>query len=89
MRDVSIDEVFTWGEDFGYKAKEAFGSHHCECSPNTFRDLKLRCDEVERRENPFFEPRPVPFNGVQVHVVYSGIPDGILRSCDCARSEVK
>jgi hypothetical protein len=79
-RAVPIDEVFTWKEDFGKKAKEAFGGHNVDVSPQTFSDLKQRCDLIERDDNPYFERRivqpSVPFNGINVHVSYRGLADG-------------
>ena len=48
MRDVTIDEVFTWREEFGLKAKEAFGGWRVDVSPQTYSDLKQRCDRLER-----------------------------------------
>ena len=48
MRDVTIDEVFTWREEFGVKAKEAFESQYVDVSPQTYSDLKQRCDRLER-----------------------------------------
>ena len=75
MRDVTIDEVFTWREEFGVKAKEAFGGWRVDVSPQTYSDLKQRCDRLEREVNPFFEkflPESVPFNGIKVHMVKPG-----------------
>ena len=93
MRDVSVDEVFTWREDFGAKAKEAFGGWHVDVSPQTFSDLKDRCDRVGREADPFFErthsagsfiPGPIPLNSIRLHMVKSGeVPDGVLRGCTC------
>jgi hypothetical protein len=87
-RDVPLDEVFTWREDFGRKAKEAFGTHTVDCSPLTYGDLKAKCDKVNREADPFFENvflPPVPLNGITVHMVKQGdVPDGVLRACRCA-----
>jgi hypothetical protein len=83
-RMVSIDEFFTWREDLGWKAKEAFGGWECDVSPRTFADLKVRSDVIEREADPFFErtgcPKPVPLNGIRVHVG-SSVPDGFLAPC--------
>ena len=70
MRQVTIDELFTWGEDFGLKARSAFGGHHCDCSSQTYADLKLKCDAVERKEDLLFDRVRLspPFNGVSIHV---------------------
>jgi hypothetical protein len=88
-RDVPIDEVFTWREEFGLKAKEAFGGWRVDCSPQTYCDLKQRCDRLDRELDPFFErvPRPeVPMNGITVHMVRVGeVPDGVLRGCQCGQ----
>ena len=90
MRDVPIDEIFTWREEFGLKAKEAFGGWRADVSPQTYSDLKLRCDRLEREVDPFFEHArslaPVPLNGIVVHVVKPGeVPDGVLRGCTCGK----
>lgn len=82
MRDVSIDEVLTWREDFGRKAEEAFGGRLVEVSPQTFSDLKDRCERLDREADPFFENLGgvVPFNGIRIYVVKVGeVPDGVLR----------
>lgn len=92
MRDVTIDEVFTWREEFGLKAKEAFGGWRVDVSPQTYLDLKQRCDRLEREADPFFENvrslMPVPLNGIQVHMVKAGeVPDGVLRACGCEKTQ--
>jgi len=90
-RDVPIDEVFTWREEFGLKAKEAFGGWRVDCSPQTYGELRDRCDRLDRELDPFFEraeiPRPeVPLNEIVVHMVKAGeVPDGVLRGCQCGR----
>ena len=88
MRDVPIDEVFTWKEEFVVKAREAFGCQDVDVSPSTYADLKQRCDKIEREIDPFFEncrsllPYSLPFNGITIHVVKVGeVPDGVLRGC--------
>ena len=82
-RDATIDEVFTWREDFGRKAKEVFGGHRVDVSPLTLFSLRLRCDKIERESDPFFAYiSGPPFNGIHVHVV-SYVPDGIIRPCEC------
>jgi hypothetical protein len=94
MRDVTIDEVFTWREEFGCKAKEAFGGWWADVSPQTFLDLKDRCYQLDREQDPFFErmnplTSPVPWNGVRIHMVRVGeVPDGVLRGCACGRAAV-
>jgi hypothetical protein len=90
MRDVSIEEVFTWREEFGVKAKEAFGGWRVDVSPQTYSELKQRCDRLDREADPFFEHirslMPVPLNGITVHVVKTGdVPDGVLRACGCGK----
>ena len=90
MRDVTIDEVFTWHEEFGQKAREAFGGSYCDVNPQTYSELKQRCDRLERAADPFFErlSPPVPLNGVHIHCVTDRmIPDGILRGCQCRTTE--
>ena len=84
MRQVTVDELFAWREDFGLKAREAFGGHHCDVSPQTYADLKIKCDVVERKNDPFFDlVRPsVPFNGISVHI-RDGVPDGVVVACEC------
>ena len=82
MRDVSIDEVFTWREDFDHKAEEAFGGRLVEVSPHTFSDLKDHCDRLDREADPFFENLGgvVPLNGIRIFVAKEGkVPDGVLR----------
>jgi hypothetical protein len=91
VRDVTIDEVFTWREEFGIKAKEAFGGWQVDVSPQTYSDLKDRCDQLDREADPFFEHipslSPVPLNGINVHMVKIGeVPDGVLRACACKRA---
>lgn len=80
MRDVTVDEIFTWREDFGLKAKESFGAHRCYANMKTYAEIKSRCDEIERKTqawmNPFIETPPL--NGVMIHIDDS-VPDGILR----------
>ena len=89
-RMVSIDEFFTWREDLGRNALEAFGGWRCDVSPKTFADLKARSDVIEREADPFFErmgvPPPVPLNGIQVHVS-SAVPDGFLVPCGWAATD--
>ena len=84
MRDVSIEEVFTWKEEFGAKAKEAFGSHRCYVSMTTYSDIKERCDVIERRNEIWRIPlsEMPPLNGVTIEVDES-VPDGILRGRQC------
>lgn len=98
MRDVPIDEMFTWREEFGAKAKEAFGGWRVDVSPQTYSELKQRCDRLERGVDPFFEhPRsiylglsPVPLNGIRIHMIKSGeVPDGVLRACGCRLDNVQ
>lgn len=80
MRDVPIDEVFTWREDFGRKAKEAFGSHRCYANMKTYADLKARCDIIEQHSEVWRLPlaEMPPMNGVTI-TVDEPIPDGVLR----------
>jgi hypothetical protein len=90
MRDVSIEEVFTWRDEFGVKAKEAFGGWRVDVSPQTYSDLKQRCDRLDREADPFFEHirslTPVPLNGITVHMVKTGeVPDGVFRACGCGK----
>lgn len=90
MRDVSIDEVFTWRDEFGAKAKEAFGGWFADVSPQTYSDLKQRCDRMDMEADPFFEHirslMPVPLNGITVHMVKTGeVPDGVLCACGCGK----
>jgi hypothetical protein len=85
-RDVSLDEVFTWREDFLTQALAAFGGTDCDASPQTYSDLKERCEDLDRKADPFFEhlPMPAPLNGILVHMVKPGdVPDGVLRACQC------
>ncbi len=91
IRDVPLDEVFTWREEFGQRAKEAFGGWKVDCSPATYADLKDRCERLDREADPFFEHvrdlQPVPWNGVTVHMVRVGeVPDGVLRGCRCGKA---
>lgn len=86
IRDVSIDEVFTWKEDLIPKAREAFGGLKCDVSPQTYSDLKVRCDKLDRGADPFFEHvrNLVSVNGITIHMVKQGeVPDGVLRGCTC------
>jgi len=92
MRDVPLDEVFTWKEDFLDKAWEAFGSLVVDVSPLTYGDLKSRCDKIDRELDPFFEnirSLAVPLSkGLMIHMVKPGeVPDGILRRCACKCTE--
>ena len=91
-RDVTLDEVFTWREDFLNKAREAFGGLVADASPLTYGDLKSRCDKIDRGLDPFFEDirsLAAPFNpGLQIHMVKPGVvPDGVLRRCACKEKE--
>lgn len=80
MRDVTVDELFTWKEEFGLKAKEAFGSHRCYVNTATYSDIKQRCDVIEGQHEvwrlPFVDMPP--WNGVTIEVDDS-VPDGVLR----------
>ena len=92
MRDVPLDEVFTWKEDFLDKAWEAFGSLVVDVSRLTYGDLKSRCDKIDRELDPFFEnirSLAVPLSkGLMIHMVKPGeVPDGILRRCACKCTE--
>jgi hypothetical protein len=99
MRDVTIDEVFTWREELGAKAQEAFGGWLVDASPQTFADLKARCDQKDREIDPFFRrgygedgviPAPTQLNAIRLHMVRAGdVPDGILRGCSCGNRGVK
>ena len=91
MRDVSVDEVFTWKEDFDTRAQEAFGCGtrsrpDVDVSPSTYADLKQRCDRIEREIDPFFERHwallsdAAPMKGIVIHMVRTGeVPDGARR----------
>lgn len=87
-REVTIEEIFTWGEDFGRNAKEAFGGHYCDCSSQTFSDLKERCVREEIARWPYFNAPlvtlPTPWNGVQIHVAKE-VRDGVLVACSCRK----
>ena len=83
MRDVTIDELFTWKDDaegsFALKAAKAFGGHNAYVNHKTYGDIRERCDVIERTSNRYlFEP-PIP----QIDSFYvridDSIPDGILR----------
>lgn len=80
MRDVTVDEIFTWREEFGLKAKEAFGSHNCYASMKTYADIKSRCDAIEQRNEVWRIPlvEMPPMNGITI-TVDDSVPDGILR----------
>jgi len=80
MRDVSIDEMFTWKDEFGLKAKEAFGSHRCYVNMATYSDIKQRCDVIERYNELWRLPLAelAPWNGVTIEVDDS-VPDGVMR----------
>lgn len=84
MRQVSLDELFTWREGFGLKAKEAFGGHYCDVSPQTYADLKLKCDVEETKTNMFFDPLALwpPRNGISIHI-RDGVPEGVVVACGC------
>ena len=89
IRDVPIDEVFTWREDFLDKAREAFGGLTVDVSPQTYGDLKDRCEKIDHEMDPFFEHArslAPPFKpGLMVHMVKPGeVPDGMLRRCGCS-----
>jgi hypothetical protein len=91
-RDVPLDEVFTWKEDFLDKAREAFGPLTADASPATYGDLKSRCEKIDREIDPFFETvraLAAPFNpGLRIHMVKQNmVPDGILRRCSCKEKE--
>jgi hypothetical protein len=85
MRDVSINEVFTWRDEFGLKAKEAFGGWRVDVSPQTYSELKQRCDRWFDSQNTL-SLMPVPLNEITVHMVKTGeVPDGVLRACGCGK----
>ena len=91
-RDIPLDEVFTWKEDFLDKARQAFGSLVADASPLTYGDLKSRCDKIDREIDPFFEhvrSLEAPFDpGLRIHMVKPGeVPDGMLRRCTCKEKE--
>ena len=91
-RDVPLDEVFTWKEDFLDKVREAFGGLVADASPLTYGDLRSRCDKIDRELDPFFEhvrSLAAPFDpGLQIHMVKPGVvPDGVLRRCTCKEKE--
>ena len=80
VRDVTIDEMFTWREDMGRQAKEAFGSHVAYANSATYAEVKAKTDVVEKGSNNFTS-RPQwlpPLNGFTIYIDDS-IPDGILR----------
>ena len=84
MRDVTIDELFSWrdGPDgtFAFKAKQAFNGHHCFCSMKTFSEIKERCDVIERNAEAWLNPFVTlpPINEVNIHVDDT-VPNGIIR----------
>ena len=91
-RDIPLDEVFTWKEDFLDKARQAFGALTADASPLTYGDLKSRCDALDRECDPFFErvrsPAALFAPGLRIHMVKPGIvPDGVLRRCTCKEKE--
>lgn len=88
MRDVTIDELFSWKDEFSKNAAELLG-RAADVNPMTYLELKGRCEEVVRRESIWARPleENPPLNSLIVHVVTS-IPDGILRRCGCARGEI-
>lgn len=87
MRDVTVDEIFEWKDEFGFKAKETFGSHCCDASPKTFSDMKARCDVIASREIDILRVRhEPPLNGIMIHMV-PGIPDGFIVPCRCKETK--
>jgi hypothetical protein len=91
-RDIPLDEVFTWEEDFLDKAQQAFGSLTADVSPLTYGDLKSRCEKIDREIDPFFEhvrSLEEPFDpGLRIHMVKPGeVPDGMLRACQCGKDK--
>jgi hypothetical protein len=83
MRDVTVDEIFTWKDDLALKAKEAFGGHHAYANEQTYGVIRSRCSE-----NPATWPNWLqnikPINSFQIHIDNS-VPDGILRGKDLER----
>ena len=78
MRDVTIDELFSWKDSLGWNAKEFLGSK-AAVSEWTFAEMKNRADvDVSRLEQYRNPERPTSLNRIDV-VVVNGIPDGILR----------
>lgn len=79
---VSIDELFSWREEIGQKAREHFGPRRmAHVSAGGYEEMKRRCDEVRQASmlDVLLPMRPYCLN---VHIA-SDVPDGVLLPCDC------
>lgn len=79
--EATVDQVFEWGDELAFKAKEIFGSHHVEVSPQTFSDMRERCFQIDMKNEAYrFRPAPQSMNSISVHI-NPEVPDGIVRGC--------
>ncbi len=78
MREITIDKLFSWGDELARKAKETFGTHHLAMSHQTCADIKERCFNLEVVAGLYDSPPHQHINSVHVHIV-DGMPDGIVR----------
>ena len=75
MRDVTVEELFTWKDELARKAKEAFGSHHAYVNKKTYDEIRDRCElRIPCQTVVFWQGS----NSCHIHVDDS-VPDGILR----------
>jgi hypothetical protein len=77
--DATVDEVFSWGDDMGRKAKDRFGCHFVSVSMTTFSEIKERCARIDSDNEAHRFPDSKPLNSISI-TVRDGIPDGIMRS---------
>lgn len=77
--DVAIDEFFQWKDSLGIQARLHFGKGGAHVNAKTYGELKKRCDYIIPARYPLWVP---VLNQLTVHVA-EGVPDGILRPCDC------
>jgi len=75
LRDITIDELFSWRENFGYNSRTILGNH-AYCSTETYEAIKGRCDRVEQTK--LVAGVAIPLTDLQISVDES-VPLGIIR----------
>ena len=78
MREITVDDLFEWGDDLALKAKQTFGTHALAVSNRTFLIIRERCFMREVEAASYLSPPRSHINSVTISVV-DGVPDGIIR----------
>lgn len=75
LRDVTIDELFSWREDLGVKARAILGNRAC-VNQITYDQIKARCDRVEQPRGMWDSFRRITDLEINVN---ESVPNGVVR----------